>query len=144
MFVGKLKLIRKTFTDTTCIGELLFNEKFFCYTLEDKDRGLFQGLPLDKILQSKIYGKTAIPYGAYDIVLNYSPKFKTITPRLLKVPGYEGVLIHWGNYAKDTEGCILTGDSKAPDFIGYSRQAFSRLMIELKKCDNIFLEIVKG
>lgn len=144
MFAGKLKLIRKTFTDTTCIGELYFNDKFFCYTLEDKDRGLFKGLPIDAILKAKIHSKTAIPYGAYDVHLTYSPKFKAITPRLKDVPGYEGVLMHWGNYAKDTEGCILTGDTKSTDFIGNSRQAFSRLMVELKKCENIFIEIVKG
>lgn len=143
MSVTKLKVVRETFTDTTAIGKLYIDDIFFCYTLEDKDRGLFQGLPIDKILQGKIHGKTAIPYGAYDVVLNYSPKFKMITPRLLKVPGYEGVLIHAGNIAKNTEGCILVGNSVAPDFIGASRPAFSALMVELKKAEKIFIEIVK-
>ncbi len=45
-------------------------------------------------------------------------------PHVEDVPNYTGVLIHWGNYAKDTEGCVLVGFTQAKDFIGRSRDAF--------------------
>lgn len=144
MSEGKIQIIRKTFTDETSIGDLLLDDKFICYTLEDKDRGLFQGLPIDKILSTKIYGKTAIPYGKYNVELIWMPRLKCICPHIKDIPGFEGVFIHWGNYAKDTLGCPLTGNSKAPDFVGYSKDAFAKLMGELKKLEKISIEIKKA
>ncbi len=116
----KLDLIRKWFTDISTIGELYINDEFFCYTLEDKVR------------EGKVYGKTAIPYGKYDVIITYSPRFKQNMPLLVNVPNFEGVRIHTGNTANDTEGCILVGKSKGYDFIGGSRNAFNELMERIK------------
>ena len=33
-------------------------------------------------------------------------------PRLLNVPGFDGILIHPGTTAKDTDGCLVTGENK--------------------------------
>lgn len=95
----KLKRIYKG--DSYTIGRLYINNKYFCDTLEDKVRNLKK--------EPKIYGKTAIPEGEYEIDMNtISPKFKNrnwakkwggIVPRLKNVPYFEGVLIHPGNYA---------------------------------------------
>lgn len=82
------------------IGKLHVNGTYFCDTLEDAIR------------TTKIAGKTAIPRGTYKVIVNDSPKFGRKLPRLLEVPNYEGVLIHRGNTAEDTAGCILVGENK--------------------------------
>lgn len=107
-------------TQNSTIGELSIDGKFECYTLEDVER------------ESKIYGKTAIPKGTYEIVMTMSNRFKIVLPLLLKVPNYEGVRIHAGNYAKDTEGCILLGQTRSVDFIGNSKKAVSNFLPKLK------------
>ena len=45
----KLKLERKYFKDTYTIGNLYVNGKYFCDTLEDKDRGLDDSMSLEDI-----------------------------------------------------------------------------------------------
>ena len=115
-----LTLYRKWFTDISTTGVLFIDGEFFCYTLEDKVR------------EGKVYGKTAIPYGEYDVVVTYSPRFHKNMPLLKNVPNFEGVRIHTGNTANDTEGCILVGKSKGYDFIGGSRNAFNELMERIK------------
>lgn len=115
-----LKLIRETYTDNSTIGKLLINGIHHCYTLEDAVR------------EKKIKNVTAIPAGTYEVILNYSNRFKQIMPLLLNVPNFQGVRIHWGNYSTDTEGCILVGTTKAVDFIGNSRVQYNRLMQSLK------------
>lgn len=129
----KLKLIRDTFTDESTIGKLYINEVFHCFTLEDKVR------------DEKIKNITAIPYGTYEVIINYSNRFKEQMPLLLNVPNYDGVRIHYGNYAKDTEGCILVGSTKSVNMIGNSRTQFKKLIIELRKAtknEKIFIEII--
>lgn len=113
-----IKRLHKTSNST--IGELSIDGKFECYTLEDVER------------ESKIYGKTAIPKGTYEIVMTMSNRFKIVLPLLLKVPNFEGVRIHAGNYAKDTEGCILLGQTRGIDFIGNSKKAVFNFLPKLK------------
>lgn len=136
---------------TYTIGKLYLNGVYFCDTLEDTDRGLTQGMPLQKIKDLKIKGATAIPKGKYKVTLNVvSPKFsKRATyqfcqgklPRLLNVDGYEGVLIHIGNTAKDTEGCILVGQNKVVGQVINSTATFKKLYAEMLKYQTIILTI---
>jgi Steigviridae/Suoliviridae L,D-carboxypeptidase/transpeptidase len=116
----KLTLVRRIFTDTSTIGELAIEGEPECLTLEDPVR------------DRKIKGKTAIPAGTYGLVVALSPRFRRRMPRLENVPGFEGILIHWGNTAADTEGCILVGQSKAKDFVGGSKAAFNALFKKLE------------
>ena len=116
-----LKVVRDTYTDKSTIGRLYINDVFFCDTLEDAIR------------PTKIKGITAIPTGIYKMILNVSNRFKKLMPLLIDVPDYQGVRIHSGNVAEDTEGCILVGLSRSRNGIGQSRDAFIKLMAELDK-----------
>jgi len=139
-----LELIRKEFTDKSTIGELYINGKFFCYTLEDKDRGLCSSDSLLVIKAKKIFGETAIPYGTYEVKLTMSNKFKRLLPILLSVKGYEGVRIHRGNTAEHTHGCPLVGYKKAYNTIFESTKAENDLIKLMQACkDKIILEIRK-
>lgn len=100
----KLQLERKYLKPEYTIGQLKVDGTFFCDTLEDQVRDLSQ--------VKKVPGKTAIPAGKYEVIVNISPKFKRKLPRLLDVPGFEGILIHRGNTPEDTAGCILVGENK--------------------------------
>ena len=78
---------------------------YFCDTLEPTWRDYEHGA-------YKVKGRSAIPEGRYAVVISYSPKFKQWLPILLGVPKFEGIRIHAGNTAKDTEGCILVGQNR--------------------------------
>jgi hypothetical protein len=76
------------------------------------------------------------------VVIAFSRKFKRRMPRLQNVPNFQGILIHWGNTAADTEGCILVGLSKSKDFIGSSKVAFNALFKKLDAAsDSIVIEV---
>lgn len=107
----KLELKRIALRDTYTIGKLYIDGEYFCDTIEDKVRDLNKNGVFDNG-EIKIKGKTAIPYGKYEVVWAYSPRFKRYTPRLLNVDSFSGVLIHAGNTANDSEGCILLGQNK--------------------------------
>lgn len=151
----KLLLKRVTKSKDFTLGELYINGKLFCYTCEDTDRGLRQSMPLETIQKLKVKSVTCIPYGKYKVTLDvvspkYSnPKYKWAAkvgakiPRLLNVPGYEGVLIHVGNTAKDTDGCVLVGFTKTKNGVGRSTDCFLTLYDILSEDKgNIELEIV--
>lgn len=133
---------RTTFTPKSTIGELWVDGQFFCYTLEDTRRGLKQSDSVEDIRRKKLPGITAIPSGRYQLILNYSNRFKKIMPLLLNVPGFEGVRIHAGNKAEDTEGCLLLGMEKAVDSVLKSRAAFQKLMSLLQN-DRLRKEYIK-
>lgn len=129
----ELKLIRETFTEDSTIGKLYVNGAFHCFTLEDKVRDV------------KIKSITAIPKGKYEVAITYSNRFEQLMPLLINVPNFEGVRIHWGNYSKDTDGCILVGTTKGVNMIGNSRTAYTKLLTLLKqalKKEKIFIEII--
>jgi hypothetical protein len=128
----ELKLIRETKTNDSTIGKLYINEIYHCYTLEDKEREI------------KVQNVTAIPKGKYEVIVNFSNRFQQQMPLLLKVPNFEGVRIHWGNYSKDTEGCILLGTTKGVNMIGNSRTAYAKFMSVINKVtkkEKIFITI---
>lgn len=147
----KLLLKRIAKKSNYTIGKLYIDGEYFSDTLEDRDRGLTQSMSLDQIQKIKVKDKTAIPTGVYDITLNIvSPKFKNSSwakpyggkiPRLLGVPGYEGVLIHPGNSAEDTSGCVLVGENKAVGKVLNSQATFHKLMSKLKGQSNITITI---
>ena len=99
--IGRLS-IRQQVDDEYLAG---YENKYFCDTLEPTWRDYEHGA-------YKVKGRSAIPEGRYAVVISYSPKFRQWLPILLGVPKFEGIRIHAGNTAKDTEGCILVGKNR--------------------------------
>ena len=141
-----LHLQRTDFDNQCTIGELSINGEFFCFVLEDPERGLRTGMTMSELIGLKVYGQTAITMGRYEVILSYSERLKKRLPLLLNVPGFEGIRIHSGNSAKDTEGCLLVGRIKLPqpDMVGESKIALAQLMTILDKAartQKIFIEV---
>lgn len=122
----KLTLQRFEFTDVSTIGDLFVGDEGFCVTLEDKDRHL------EDNPDAKLWGRTAIPRGRYKIVIDYSNRFQRELPRLLDVPGFEGIRIHPGNSHENTEGCILVGANWRKDWVTDSRNTFNKLFEKME------------
>ncbi len=135
----KMVLARHTFGPNVTLGTLYTvigqTHKVECFTVEDADR-LYLGLP-------KKAGVTAIPTGTYEVILNMSPKFERILPRILDVPGFTGVLIHPGNWPKDTDGCVLTAGSISKTMGRSSTVALRKLMAQMKLSSEITLEVTR-
>lgn len=127
----KLKLERVEFKETYTIGKLYINDSYFCDTLEDKNRDINKNGKFDNE-EKKVYGETCIPFGTYNIKMTYAPKFKRELPWLQDVPSFSGILIHAGNTARDSAGCILVGKYTAPGQIYQTRKYESKLVERIK------------
>jgi len=153
----KVKVERRWPKATYTIGRLYIDGIYYCNTLEDKDRGLKQSDPATYISSRKVAGETAIPVGTYSVTMNVtSPKYAGVTwywnfckgkmPRLISVPGFDGILIHPGNDALDTKGCILVGKNTKVGKLTESKACFQevyRLMrAAADKGERITIEIV--
>lgn len=98
----QLKVVRREYSETTTLGRLFVNGSDFCYTLEDKVRPKGQ----------KVQAQTAIPAGSYKVIIDFSNRFQKNMIHILNVPMFEGVRIHGGNTAANTEGCILVARNR--------------------------------
>lgn len=134
----KLLLKRVALRATYTIGKLYIDDRYWCDTLEDRVRDLGK--------ENKVPGETAIPSGTYDVVVNISPKFKRILPRLLRVPYFDGILIHRGNTAKDSAGCILVGENrevgKVLNSTYWEKQITDHLLAAQNRNEDIKIKIV--
>lgn len=117
-----LVLQRQPTASGCTIGRLQVDGADQCWTLEDVVR---------PPSATKVPGATAIPAGTYRVTVTWSPRFKTRLPLLHDAPGFEGVRIHPGNTADDTEGCILVGADRGKAAILRSRAAFGPLLQKL-------------
>ena len=143
----EIVLERKWKKPNYTIGILSIEGKRFCETLEDADRGLKDTMSIEQIKSLKKPHITAIPTGVYEVNLNtVSPKFgsrsfykevcKGKVPRLLNVKGFDGILIHAGNKAEDTDGCILVGRNLEVGKVLKSQETFFSLYKMLKKAND--------
>lgn len=106
-------------------GLLYIEDEFQCFTIEDQERKV------------KIKHKTCIPEGRFEITLRdfggFDGRYKEKFPEMHKgmlwlrdVPNFEYILIHIGNYTKNTSGCILVGKrtESTKQSIERSKQAY--------------------
>ena len=126
----KLSIVRQPSTASATMGSLYIDGHWFCFTLEDPVRELGPNG------EGKIPGKTAIPYGRYQVIIDKSTRFNCLMPHILNVPHFEGIRIHSGNTAADTEGCVLLGltiTKGTLDSISSSKLAFGQFFERLKE-----------
>lgn len=107
----ELRLARVDVRPSRTLGDLYLDGQFLCHTLE---------------------GDNPIPPGTYGLVWHDSPHLHARVPMLVDVPGRSYILIHVGNTARDTQGCILVGLTREPDAVGLSYVAFQRLLNRLQ------------
>lgn len=152
----KLVVDRKWKKPNYTISNLYVDGVKFCNVLEDTDRNLSSNMDLKTIKSRKIKGETAIPTGTYKVTLSVqSPKYtkskammefcNAYMPRLLNIPGWEGVLIHPGNTIKDTEGCLVVGKNDVVGQVTNSRywfkELYKKMKAAIKKGETITVEI---
>ncbi len=118
--IGRLSIVEPV-VDEYSTGT---KETYFCDTLEPTWRDYEHGA-------YKMKGKSAIPEGRYAVVISYSPKFKAWLPILLGVPMFEGIRIHAGNSAKDTQGCILVARNQRVGEVLESRKWLYELKMKI-------------
>ena len=100
--------------DDATLSKVYIDGAYQCEGLEDEYR------------RNKVVGETRIPSGTYDVGVRktggfhnrYSsmfPSFHKGMLHVLDVPNFKWILIHVGNYDRDTAGCLLvgSGDEKA-------------------------------
>ena len=153
-----LRLKRMSISNEWSVGFLYINDVFFCHTIEDTDRGLYDSMTEEQIKRKKVYGKTAIPRGAYRVTLDvYSPKFGKKpfyrqnanggkVPRLINVKGFTSILIHCGVDQNSTEGCIIVGyiaDTHIHPQATKSQETFTKLYKRLMSTNGSILLIVE-
>ena len=155
----ELRLERIALRNEYTIGKLYVDGEYVCDTIEDTVRDLDKDGKFANG-EVKIPGKTAIPYGRYEITMKVkSPKYSNFSkyswakkydgylPRLLNVSQFDGVLMHVGNSALDSEGCIIVGENKVVGKVINSVNTFRRLMDEYlvpakKRNENIVITII--
>ena len=127
---ANLLLIRDTFTDKSTLGKLYFDGEFYGHTLE---------LPW-KDNEKRV---SCIPKGVYEVKKRHTEesKYKYEHLHILDVEDRELILMHIGNYPKNSKGCILLGNTRALNFVGESRKAFYKLMYDLGSFEKIELII---
>ena len=109
------------------------HQEYFCDTLEPTWRDYKNGA-------YKVKDRSAIPEGRYAVVISFSPKFQQWLPILLGGPEFnkkwQGIRIHAGNTAKDTEGCILVGKNREVGKVLDSRIWLYRLKQKIVEAKN--------
>ena len=147
----KLTLKRIALKPTYTIGKLYIDDNYFCDTLEDTVRDLNKDGKFDNG-EEKIKGKTAIPYGTYEITTKivrprskervWAKPYGGKIPRLINVPSFDGVLMHPGSSAAYNSGCLLVGKNTIVGRLTDSQKTFHALMQKIKGQKNITIEII--
>ena len=116
-----LLLIRNTFSKKSTVGELFLNGERICDTLENP-------------WQDNQRNISCIPEGVYPVRLRLPRESGTrdyIHLLVKDVKDRDYILIHIGNTAKDTSGCILVGLGTQQDFVSNSVLAMDLLIKEI-------------
>lgn len=71
--------------------------------------------------------------GRYQVKLYQSPHFGRLMP-WLQVPTREYILLHWGNFPQNSDGCILVGEQRdlSAGEIFQTREMFEELFLPIQ------------
>lgn len=127
----KLVLERKIHNENSTEGNLYVDGKWFCNTIEDKVRAK----PGEWKSELKVYGKTAIPYGEYPVLVTWSNRFKRMLTGVFNVPDFEGIRIHNGTSELSSAGCII---------VSYKDDDKNHRLINDKAAMNDLCDLVKA
>jgi hypothetical protein len=130
----ELTLTRLNDNGISTLGSLGVDKLLF-YTIEDTYRA------------KKVWGKTRIPSGRYEIKLRTEGKkheqykkkysFHKGMLELQNVPGFKNILIHVGNTAIDSSGCVLVAtDIIDENNVSGSIVAYIKLYLHVIKAFN--------
>lgn len=112
-----LTLNRLSYDPYGTYGVFLVNKKVVCHSYE---------LPW----MGNVRDRSCIPDGSYPCRKVVSPRFGNAF-YVDDVPSRSGILIHVGNTAEDTRGCILPGLDVDSRGVLHSRLALNRLYVTL-------------
>lgn len=105
-----LEVNRKEFYKDRTIGGFYIDGQWYYYTLEDTDRQRQDnGTIIPWSTDLKVPKETAIPRGRYQVIIDWSDRFKRNMPHILDVPDFVGIRIHILNTPVETEGCVGVG-----------------------------------
>ena len=131
-----MKLTRLDQTDRETLGHLIDDEeKLLCCTLE-------------RPWLDNQHDVSCIPPGVYTCRRVHSPHFGCDVFQICDVPDRANVLIHWGNFFTDSEGCVLVGSSFADINhdgtmdVAASKDAFARFMATKAGIDSFSLTVL--
>ena len=117
----KISIIRSRFCPEGIFGEMKDSDgSHICYTLEHS----YDNVP--KVAPGTYQCKRG-PHRLHGMTEDF------ITFEVMGVPDFQGnpvrgILYHWGNYDRDSNGCFLLGNSETPTMVGNSKEAFSGFM----------------
>ena len=96
------------------------------------ESGMVVGSTLEHAYQDGAVWLAKIPAGTYTCVRGphrlhgMTEDFETF--EITGVEGHAGLLFHWGNFNRDSEGCVLLGHTRQGDMITGSRDEFTKFM----------------
>lgn len=113
------------------LSRVYINGLPFCHCVEDQDRQLETFGP-----SAKVKGRTAIPRGTYALSLSFSHRFQKVLPILANVPCFDGIRIHGGNRAEDSQGCLLFGKIRTKDGVSGCADVLKVLMDRIQSAED--------
>lgn len=132
MITKTIRFKRLYFLETYTIGKCTVDGEYISDSIEDKVRVL-------NSIEDKVYGETAIPAGTYDADIYFSKKFGYKVIRLFNVPFFQGILIHKGNTAKDSHGCLILGFNDKKGWVSRPTIALNKLIKAVEDADKIIV-----
>lgn len=123
-----------------CQGRIYIENRLVGFTVEDEDRHLESG-------GEKVYGKTAMPLGTYELTLYQSPKHGLV-PLFHDVPQFSFTEIHKANRAEELLGCVGIGAVLTDDGVANCAPALARVVTTMReaidKGRRVFCTIQRG